>query len=87
MNTKCKEYFSAIFRFMLIPVICLMTVISILQEIVLVISGTSADIKFKTFQHESDSQTFPWLYCREEPVLFQTGTIRFGEEERQIDND
>ena len=87
MKTKHKGYFSLIFRIMLIPVLCLLTGISIIKENSIFSSDTSADLKFKTNQNENDSQTFPRLYCPETPLLFQTGTDRFGKEERQIDDD
>jgi len=84
MKTKHKGYFSIIFRFMPIPVLCLMTGINILQENSIFFSDTSADLKFKTIQSENNSQTFPWLYSPEAPLLFQTNTYRFWKEERQI---
>ena len=87
MKNKRNGYFSQIFRIMLIPVLCFLIGINILQENSIFFSGTSADLKFKTNQNENDSQTFPRLYCPEEPVLFQTGTDRYGKEERQIDDD
>ena len=87
MKTKHKGYFSLIFRIMLIPVLCLLTGISIIKEHSIFSSDTSADLKFNTNQNENDSQTFPRLYCPETPLLFQTGTDRFGKEERQIDDD
>ncbi len=87
MKTKAKEYFSVIFRFMLIPVLCLLTGISILQENSIFFSDTSSDLKFKTNQNENNTQAFPRLYCPEEPILLQTGTDRIGKEERQIDDD
>jgi len=86
-----KKVFSIKFLFMLIPVLCLITGISIPLINYSNYSERSSDLKIKSHKNENISKIQPRLSCPETPLLNQTNPKEYGKidsfkKENQIEN-